>query len=90
MVCRQAEYSLKRSMPRFSEFLNKVWGLEGCSPFLPPAYESLSQVWFRRVYRAVGFTIQVNYKKYGAVMAELRTKFPSCTNFVIIEIDWEA
>ena len=29
-------------------------------------------------------------KKYGAVMAELRTKFPSCTNFVITEIDWEA
>ena len=23
-------------------------------------------------------------------MAELRTKFPSCTYFVIIEIDWEA
>ena len=35
-------------------------------------------------------TIQVNDKKYGAVMAELRTKFPSCTNFVITEIDWEA
>ena len=32
----------------------------------------------------------LNDKKYGAVMAELRTKFPSCTNFVITEIDWEA
>ena len=41
-----------------------------------------------RVFTSV--TIQVNDKKYGAVMAELRTKFPSCTNFVIIEIDWEA
>ncbi len=35
-------------------------------------------------------SLQVNDKKYGAVMAELRTKFPSCTNFVITEIDWEA
>ena len=41
-----------------------------------------------RVFTSV--TIQVNDKKYGAVMAELRTKFPSCTNFVITEIDWEA
>ena len=30
MVCRQAEYSLKRSMLRLLELLNKVWGLEGC------------------------------------------------------------
>ena len=34
--------------------LNKVWGLEGCSPFLPAAYESLCQVWFLRVDRALG------------------------------------
>ena len=34
-------------------------------------------------------TIQVNDKKYGTVMAELRKMFPSCTNFVIIEIDWQ-
>ena len=40
-----------------------------------------------RVFTSV--TLQVNDKKYGAVMAELRTKFPSCTNFVITEIDWE-
>ncbi len=33
-------------------------------------------------------TMQVNDKKHGAVMAELRKMFPSCTNFVIIEIDW--
>ena len=30
MVCRQAEYSLKRSLLRLSVLLNKVWGLEGC------------------------------------------------------------
>ncbi len=40
-----------------------------------------------RVFTSV--TIQVNDKKYGAVMEELRTKFPSCTNFVIIELDWQ-
>jgi len=42
-------------MPRFTELLNKVWGLEGCCPFLPPpAHRLLSQVWFQRGYRAVG------------------------------------
>ena len=30
MVCRQAEYSLKRSMLRLLELLNKVWGQKGC------------------------------------------------------------
>ena len=29
MVCRQAEYSLKRSLLRLSVLLNKVWGQKG-------------------------------------------------------------
>lgn len=40
-------------MPRFSLLLNRVRGLEGCSPLLHDAYESLRQVWFLRGYRAV-------------------------------------
>ena len=56
MVCRQAEYSLKRSMLRFIELLNKVCDLGllllvGCSG---GAYELLFMVWFRRGYRARG------------------------------------
>ena len=40
-----------------NELLNQVWGLEGCSPFLSPAYEFLSQVRLRRVYRAIGLRV---------------------------------
>ena len=29
MVCRQAEYSLKRSLLRLSVLLNKIWGQKG-------------------------------------------------------------
>ena len=58
MVCRQAEYSLKRSMLRLLELLNKVCDLGlvllvGCSG---GAHEKQGQVWFRRGYRARGLT----------------------------------
>jgi len=40
---------------RFSELLNKVWGLEKLSfKRTTCAHKSLSQVWFRRANRAAG------------------------------------
>jgi len=41
-------------MTRLADLWNKVWSLEGCHPFLPPAHKSFCQVCFRRVYRARG------------------------------------
>ena len=59
-------------MLRLSILLNQVWGLQGCHSFLPPAYESLSQVRVLRVYRAVGFywSVMSFYTTVGVIVLE--------------------
>ena len=53
-------------MLRFPKLFNKVWGLEGCSPFLSPKYKSLSQARLLCVNRAIGFDWSVSVVQHDS------------------------